>query len=399
MQKHRKYVLVSSVCSEQEYDAIHTDDAYKTSQSIIRFGRLFCQGFVANGKTVEAYSARPTDKKRCGRTILPAKTETVDGVRYHYTTGVYIRRLKHLYTLIRAFLQFMKRSTCTKNDVVIYDPLVLSWSMGAVAACRLRGITTVALITDVPICYAYNRGSISTHQQQAYRLGTKADAFIFLTEKMNELMNPKGRPYIVMEALADETMQHRTVTDDERYAHPVVMYAGGVEEMYGLDMLVEGFVKADVPNAELHIYGAGRYVDQLKEWAKQYPQIQYKGCKSNAAVVAEQTKVTLLVNPRYTDAEYTQYSFPGKNVEYMTSGTPVLFTKLPGMPTDYYPYVYLLEEENADGMATALRDILTTDRQTLAAFGAKAKEWVLENKVARVQVGRCLTFFDQLLKD
>ena len=394
--RERKYVLVSSVCSVAEYDAIHLDDAYKTSQSIMRFGRMFCQGFVANGKTVEVQSARPTDKKRCGKTVLPPKTETADGVTYRYARGVYLPRIKHLYTLFNAFFRFLKPSTCTKRDVVIYDPLVFSWSMGAVAACRLRGIKTVALITDVPICYAYNRNGISKQQQYAYRLGTKADAFIFLTEKMNEVMNPKGKPYVVMEALADDTLQHRDVPSEERYPYPVVMYAGGVEAMYGLDMLVEGFIKADVPNAQLHVYGDGHYVPELKEWAKQYPQIQYKGCKSNYVVVEEQTKVTLLVNPRYTDAEYTKYSFPGKNVEYMSSGTPVLFTKLAGMPTDYYPYVHLLEDETAEGMATALRELLTADRAEHFAFGQAAKRWVLENKSSRVQVGRCLDFFETL---
>ena len=38
----------------------------------------------------------------------------------------------------------------------------------------------------------------------------------------------------------------------------------------------------------------------------------------------------------------------------MSTGTPVLTTVLPGMPKEYHPYVYLLEEETADAIAEKL---------------------------------------------
>ena len=59
---------------------------------------------------------------------------------------------------------------------------------------------------------------------------------------------------------------------------------------------------------------------------------------------------TLLINPRFSNEEYTKYSFPSKNMEYMASGTPILTTKLPGMPKEYYEYIYLFEEESIEGM-------------------------------------------------
>ena len=36
-------------------------------------------------------------------------------------------------------------------------------------------------------------------------------------------------------------------------------------------------------------------------------------------IVKEEKKSTLLVNPRFTNEEYTKYSFPSKNMEYMAS--------------------------------------------------------------------------------
>ena len=67
-------------------------------------------------------------------------------------------------------------------------------------------------------------------------------------------------------------------------------------------------------------------------------------------------------------------------MEYMASGTPVLTTKLPGMPKEYYPHVYLIEEENAEYLATRLRVLLEQSPLTLHALGMEARKFVLENK-------------------
>ena len=56
------------------------------------------------------------------------------------------------------------------------------------------------------------------------------------------------------------------------------------------------------------------------------------GCVTNDEIVRLQCEATLLVNPRPSDKEFCKYSFPSKTIEYMASGTPVLMTKLPGVP-------------------------------------------------------------------
>lgn len=69
----------------------------------------------------------------------------------------------------------------------------------------------------------------------------------------------------------------------------------------------------------------------------------------------------------------------------MASGTPLLTTKLPGMPTDYYPYVFLIENESTEGYAHALRQVLQLSDEALYDFGEKAKYYVLENKNGKKQ--------------
>ena len=103
--------------------------------------------------------------------------------------------------------------------------------------------------------------------------------------------------------------------------------------------MVKGFLDAEIAGAELHIYGSGDYVSELESVCRENGNVKYVGVKLIQEILTTQMKVTLLVNPRPTDQEFTKYSFLSKNMEYMAFGTPFLTTKLPGMPVEYYPYV------------------------------------------------------------
>lgn len=67
-------------------------------------------------------------------------------------------------------------------------------------------------------------------------------------------------------------------------------------------------------------------------------------------------------------------------MEYMSTGTPVLTTVLPGMPKEYHPYVYLLEEETADAIAEKLGQIFAQPADALLEKGMKAREFILKEK-------------------
>ena len=78
----------------------------------------------------------------------------------------------------------------------------------------------------------------------------------------------------------------------------------------------------------------------------------------------------------------------------MASGTPLLTTKLPGMPKDYYPYVYFFEDESVEGMLGAFRTVLSKSDEELHSFGANAKAFVMEKKTNLVQAKKLIEFIN-----
>ncbi|MBQ8689493.1 MAG: glycosyltransferase family 4 protein [Clostridia bacterium] len=394
--KKRAYHLTSATCTVEEYDRVIIKEEYKTAQAGIKFFRVFLDGFAKNGEKITVFSKRPTTRVKSGKRYIPSKNEEKDGVRYHYCRLFNFPVVNNVYSYLAAFFWYMNPKKCAKGDLVFVDPLNVSIAAGTMAACKLRGIPTVAFITDLPTCYCYAGEKPSAHLRASQRVNQRADGYVNVTKYIDGVINPKGKPSVVMEGFVSESLREMSVAIEDKYPKKVCMYTGAMEKIYGLDMLVEGFLKADIPDSELHLYGAGGYVDEIKRLAEGDDRIKYFGCRDNAYVVDAQMKATLLINPRYSDAEYTKYSFPGKNLEYAASGTPTLTTPLPGMPEEYYPHVFILEEETVDGMAKKLTEILSTPREELYEFGLATKAWMLDNKNCRTQIRRAIDFFNSV---
>ena len=209
---------------------------------------------------------------------------------------------------------------------------------------------------------------------------------------MNDKINLKNKPFIVMEGLVDSNMQLLSNTLNNKYTKKVCIYAGGIYEKYGVKLLVDAFKNLNIKDAELHLYGTGdleKYLASIKN-----NKIKYYGVVENKKIVEEEIKATLLINPRFTKEEYTKYSFPSKNMEYMVSGTPILTTKLPGMPNEYIPYVYLFENETLEGYQKSLEQILKKPQQELFEKGKEAKEFMLKNKNNKKQASRIIYFIN-----
>jgi glycosyltransferase involved in cell wall biosynthesis len=213
---------------------------------------------------------------------------------------------------------------------------------------------------------------------------------------MNEIVNPKRYPYIVLEGHADLAMKDVENSLENKADKKICLYAGSLRRIYGIENLVRGFIKSNVPESELHIYGSGDFEKDLTELAKQYENVKYMGLAPNSEIVDAEVRATLLVNPRPIGEDYTKYSFPSKNMEYMASGTPVLTTKLPGMPADHLPHVYLIEDESSDGIAEVLGDLLTKSPEELFEKGKTAKEFILEEKNNIKQAKKLIDLINKL---
>lgn len=362
------------------------------SHAVQKFSRLLVEGLVSNGAVVKVLSSF----------YLPSvgfywyhKPDTEKGVLFNYIPTINVGALRHIWLIVYTFFYVLGWGLFGKKDkVLLCDVLNISLCIGAVAAARIIGLKRIGVVTDIP-GMAPGRSIKEVLElkqtQLCMRYITKFSHYVLLTKQMNDIVNPYKKPYMIMEGLVDSDMELiNAVAKDEKR---IIMYAGGLKEGYGLRLLVEGFLEADIDNSELWIYGDGDFVDDLLKYEQKDKRVKYYGLCPNDVIVKAEMRATLLVNPRPTHEEITLFSFPSKNMEYIVSGTPLLTTILPGMPEEYYPYVYLFDQgETIEGYSKAIKNVLNLSDEVLKQKGDTAKRWVLANKNNLIQSKRIIDF-------
>lgn len=382
-------LYISALSSRRLVDNIYNKTKENPGFAVQKFSRLLVHGLYANDTDVCTLSNPPIPSNIDKCSWVGYKDEIEDGIRYKYVPFLNIPLVKHICLFLYSFFYVLFWGFQEKKQkVIICDVLTVSLCMGALLASKLNRVQSVAVVTDI---YGMMVGNTSFLGNQAAKMNnnyvSRFDKYVLLTEQMNNLVNPRKKPYIVMEGLCDASIGDTSITRSKNYPR-TVLYAGGIHEKYGLKMLAEGFVAANVKDAKLVLYGSGPYVEEYMKLCQRYPNLEYGGVVTNEKIVEQEYRATLLVNPRFTTEAFTKYSFPSKNMEYMVSGTPLLTTKLPGMPKEYYPYVFLFEEETVEGYATAISKALSMTDEALKEFGERARWFVLHEKNNIVQGGR-----------
>ncbi len=385
-----KLLYISSFSSNRVISEIYKSSGKNPGFAIQKFSRLLAHGFVTNGVTMEILSTVPIVGQKYK--FINEKQEIEENIVFRYIPFLNIPIIKHICMCVFAFIYVLAWGIKNKKDgYILFDVLRISPSIGALCASKVVGIPTVGLVTDMPGLMVGDKkrwySQLIAYVNKSY-LGAFS-YYIFLTEQMNAVINKNNRPYIVMEGLVDVDLSKEFRQVEKSYPK-TLLYAGGLYERYGLKMLVDAFVSLNRHDWQLVIYGSGPYVEELKSVCLQNPNVVYKGVVPNDVVVDAEYRASLLVNPRPTTEEFTQYSFPSKNMEYMVSGTPLLTTKLPGMPIEYYDYIYLLEEETTNGYKNKLKEVFEMPDKALLSKGNKARQFVLSQKNNSMQTGRIM---------
>lgn len=382
-------VYVSACISEAAYARLYGASPNKPAFQAQKYNRLFIEGLAHHTRVdVIGYPDAEASVIPSGTVKLPP--ETVGNAHYHYIRGIR-GPWRRMHVLLASFFGSIR--LLRGDSAAVIDTLNQMSGLGALLASKLRGRRCVGIVTDLP----QFMGSGLMFSVSRFLIRHCTD-YVLMTEEMNAVVNPKGKPYTVLEGHADAAMARVGPSQSRKGETRICLYAGSIHRIYGIDKLVEGFLKANLPNTQLHIYGTGDYQQTLEQIAANHPSVFYGGLLLPRQVVEKEMEATLLVNPRPSDEAFVRYSFPSKTMEYMSTGTPVLMTKLPCLPKEYLPHLYLIADETPDGIARALRETLQQDDETLFQKGMEARRFVLSQRNNIIQAEKVLNMLERSRK-
>ena len=156
--------------------------------------------------------------------------------------------------------------------------------------------------------------------------------------------------------------------------------------------LLEAFGKIENENLKLVICGFGEAEEIIKEKEKQDSRIVFLGRVDRTDVLALQKNAAVLVNPRQNNEEFTKYSFPSKNLEYLSSGVPLVAYKLDGIPDEYDDFIIYPVDDTEISLANEITKICNMADEDRKTLGLKAKDFVFKNKNKVTQSQKIIEF-------
>lgn len=293
-------------------------------------------------------------------------------------------------SLQKALAAFIKADDADKL-IVVYSPHTPFVQAAAYAKRKDPRIKICMVVPDLPQ-YMNLNSKISL----LYKLGKKydiakfekanqtVDSYMVLTEPMKKPLHIRRRPYIVVEGIVDQGVFEQNkakkaeLETDDSVKH--IVYTGKLYEKFGVKNLIDTFRNMEGEDLRLVLCGCGDLDQYAQEMAQADSRIMVLGQVKPEVAQQWVLKADVLVNPRANDEEYTKYSFPSKNIEYLASGNPVVAYKLDGMQNHYADYMIFAENGLEEAICSALK--LNGNQRRFEKFQNYAKEQLSADKVA-----------------
>ena len=267
-----------------------------------------------------------------------------------------------------------------KIDIIVYSPHTPLLFASKFIKKKYENVSVTLLLPDLP-CYM----DLSNKKRRLYNFLKKIDncsfeylkkyidKYIFLTEQMNTLINRNNKPYIIVDGML-ETKSNLISKAKRNYK--IITYTGTLNEKFGIKILIDAFMKVSNQNVKLVVCGKGDAETYITTCCELDKRIVYMGLLNSDDSKKLQQESDILVNPRQNTEEYTKYSFPSKNMEYLSTYNPVIAYMLDGVSKEYEKIFFVPENDSIEALTFKIDEVLNLNDHELKKYRKKIKSFI-----------------------
>lgn len=266
-------------------------------------------------------------------------------------------------------------------------------------ACKNSGAKLYAILYDLGV--PQKRLGLSNLTMLGYRIAERIakkyipllDGRIIINELIAEHYAP-GKDYLLVDGGVNNHLINRLfpLMEHKDNTYTFVL-AGMLWDYNGTKLVLDAMTNYFNPNVRVIFAGKGNDVPLIEKAARNDPRIRYVGMLNMKDLFKLYEKADVLLNLRLE--EEVDYHFPGKLLEYLSTGCFVISTPIAHAERDYGEYLAILHDRSPKGLINMMEVVQCMGKKHLYEVGVKARHFILENRTWDVQTKRILQYMSK----
>jgi glycosyltransferase involved in cell wall biosynthesis len=391
--------------------AVVPDEPAYHTEAFNRAGNMFqiqlLRGMARGGfQDVDVFSARPVPSfPKVSKIVFPSgRARLDDGIVVRLLPFLNVTPLKQMILGLDVLVSLFAwglRKHAQKRVVLSYNLSVPPAAFTLLGA-RLARAKAVVSVNDVnvpgqtvPTAWLF---SVDFALQRW--LMPRFDGHIVVADQIADDFFP-GKPYVRVEGGVDSDFLERTRRGGERVdvaGDLVLAFAGTLNEVNGVLLILEALRLVPDRNVRLTIAGTGPLESVVRESARQDPRIEFRGSLDSAGVAEMYEHADILLNIRLTTTVNTRYFFPSKLIEYLGSGVPTITTRVAHSDHEFASLAYFLSDESPQGLAKLLGVVRSQSPGERHRMGQRARTYISTHKTWEAQTGKVAQYLQAVVE-
>ncbi len=308
------------------------------------------------GFCVEVISASQTkNKQKYDGKVVPIGKQSYSRLFKTIPWGNKFRRIISVLYSRFQFNKYILKNITSKDTVIAYHSV--PYAEFLVKAKKKIGFR---LVLEVEEIYADVNGRESDRKKEKKVIDV-ADAYIFPTKMLDEKLNTKLKPSVIIHGTYKVEPDRNTRFNDDKIH---IVYAGTFDPRKGGAVAVATGEFLD-ERYHIHILGFGSKKDKeslLNEIQRvsniSKCKVTFDGLLSGEDYIKFIQSCHIGLSPQNPTASFNGTSFPSKILSYMANGLKVISVRLPAIENSVVgEYMYYFDEQTPENIAEAIKNI------------------------------------------
>jgi hypothetical protein len=379
-----KIIYLTTAMSEQRFNDYEKLSKIKVNPSNQNFHNKLINGLAKFNNDITVIALRPLSKNMFEKSFLLREEEAIDNIHYIYPyekTNKVWRKL-HLCSSIKNAIKSISHDN---KAVIIVDTLNLYLLKAAKNFAKKNKNKIIGIITD----NIFNTTNVNIrYANNVYETSTTLDAYLSLTEELNELINVNKKPHYTFEGLIDEYKSQKSPQET-----PYFFFGGALYERYGVLDLVSAFKECDNNQIDLIIAGHGDLSEEMDKIALTERHIKYLGTINKEEMYRYEQHAIACINPRRFTRVLDKESIPSKVLEYLGNKAIVVSTPNTKLENRFKDLIIWSKSEDLTLNMKKAISLTENDRKDIIK---KSYAIIEKNYLKEVQADKILHFIDSL---